>query len=113
MNKLEGRMLIMVNNIANNNTPKEYTLAGINLGAPRCRILANRMKFSTSLTALHLARKRIEDPEGVELARILIENKVLRKLELEGNLLGPNTAKEFGKVLKINNTLRLLDLESN
>jgi len=57
MNKLEGRMLILVNNIRADNTPKEYTLAGINLGAPRCRILASRMSVNTSLTALHLARK--------------------------------------------------------
>jgi hypothetical protein len=113
MNKLEGRMLILVNNIKENNTPKEYTLAGINLGAPRCRILCSRMRFNTSLTALHLARKQIQDPEGVEIAKILYDNKVLRKLELEGNLLGPNTAREFGNVLKVNKTLRLLDLESN
>jgi hypothetical protein len=40
MNKLEGRMLIMVANIKNNNTPKEYTVAGLSLGPARCRILA-------------------------------------------------------------------------
>jgi len=44
---------------------------------------------------------------------MLYDNKVLRKLELEGNLLGPNSAREFGNVLKVNKTLRMLDLESN
>jgi hypothetical protein len=44
---------------------------------------------------------------------MLVDNNVLRKLELEGNLLGPNSAREFGKALKINKTLLLLDLESN
>jgi len=44
MNKLEGRMLILVNHISQNDTPKEYTLAGMNLGAPRCRILTSRMR---------------------------------------------------------------------
>ena len=44
---------------------------------------------------------------------MLVNNKVLRKLELEGNLLGPNSARAFGKALKKNITLRFLDLESN
>ena len=35
LKKLEGKMLIIVNNIKTNNTPKEYTLAGIKLGGPR------------------------------------------------------------------------------
>jgi hypothetical protein len=100
MNKLEGRMLIMVANIKNNNTPKEYTVAGLSLGAARCRILASDVALNTSLVALHMARKSISDPEGVKLAEMLIENKILRKLELEGNLLGPNSARAFGEALK-------------
>lgn len=99
MNKLEGRMLIMLQNLKSNNTPKEYTVAGLNLGPARCRILANNIEVNTSLMALHLARKGINDPEGIELAHMLIENKTLRKLELEGNLLGPSAAKAFGNAL--------------
>ena len=113
MNKLEGRMLIMLKNLQNNETPKEYTMAGLNLGPARSRILASNVAFNTSLTALHLARKGIQDPEGVILAQMLIDNKVLRKLEMEGNCLGPNTARAFGQSLKVNRTLKLLDLESN
>ncbi len=44
---------------------------------------------------------------------MLVNSKVLRKLELEGNILGPNSVRAFGKALKKNTTLRLLDLESN
>ena len=44
---------------------------------------------------------------------MLVKNKTLRKLELEGNLLGPNSARAFGEALKVNKTLRVLDLESN
>lgn len=40
MNKLEGRMLIMLKNLRADNTPKEYTVAGLNLGDARSRILA-------------------------------------------------------------------------
>jgi hypothetical protein len=44
---------------------------------------------------------------------MLNSNHSLRKLELEGNLLGPKSATEFGKALKNNKTLKFLDLESN
>jgi hypothetical protein len=63
---------------------------------------------------LHLAKKKITDELGVSLADMLADNKFLLKLELEGNLLGPKTALQLGKVLKDkNNTLRYLDLENN
>ena len=65
--------------------------------------------------SLHMARKNISDNEGWQLARMLNTNKHLRKLELEGNNLGPKTISEFGKMLKYNKEtgLRSLDLESN
>jgi hypothetical protein len=81
-------MLIICNNVVANNTPKEYSLAGIKLGGPRLRMLMSRLKANTSLTALHLARKKVEDADGVYIAEMLLENTTLRKLELEGNLLG-------------------------
>jgi len=54
-----------------------------------------------------------EDEIGVDLARMLMLNKTVRKLELEGNKLGPKTAKEFGHLLKITNTLKFLNFENN
>ena len=68
MKKLEGKMLIICNNIKMNNTPKEYTLAGIHLGGPRTRILGQRLKENSSLFAMHLARKHIQDVDGVYIA---------------------------------------------
>lgn len=44
---------------------------------------------------------------------MLLTNKTLRKLELEGNNLGPESAYTFGRALKVNKTLKFLDLESN
>ena len=44
---------------------------------------------------------------------MLLTNKSLKKLELEGNCLGNKTAKELGYALLHNTTLRFLDLESN
>jgi Ran GTPase-activating protein (RanGAP) involved in mRNA processing and transport len=70
--------------------------------------------MNNTLVALHLARKGIKDSEGREIAMMLSTNASLRKLELEGNFLGPNTAKEFGDVLKDkNHTLQYLDLDDN
>lgn len=71
------------------------------------------MAFNNTLSVLHLARKGIEDAEGVELARMLVQNTSLRKLELEGNKLGPKSIEAFGRMLMKNTTLRVLDLESN
>lgn len=113
MNKLEGRLQDMITKLQLNITPKEFTLAGINLGGPRTRILASNISKNTSLMILHMSRKSILDPEGVEIAKVLKENKTLRKIELEGNNLGPASAREFGNALMVNTTLRSLDLESN
>lgn len=44
---------------------------------------------------------------------MLLSNKTLRKLELEGNCLGLQTARVFAIALRKNTTLRSLDLESN
>ena len=60
-----------------------------------------------------MPRKGITDMDGVPIAQMLYTNNTLRKLELEGNLLGPKSAIEFGKVLQVNKSLRYLDLESN
>jgi len=44
---------------------------------------------------------------------MLLTNTTLRKLELEGNNLGIQSAYAFGRALKVNKTLKFLDLESN
>ena len=44
---------------------------------------------------------------------MLLTNKTLRKMELEGNCLGMQTARVFALALRKNTTLKYLDLESN
>ena len=44
---------------------------------------------------------------------MLLTNKTLRKIELEGNCLGMQTARVFALALRKNTTLKYLDLESN
>jgi len=113
MNKLEGRMLNILNELFENRTPFEYSVTGLDLGPARCRILAQHIAYNNTLLSVHLSRRKISDVDGVSLAKMLVTNNTIRKLELEGNLLGPKSFAEFGNVLKRNKTLKLLDLESN
>ena len=113
MNKLEGRMVIMLNQLIFNKTPFELTCTGLELGPTRTQILAKHIKNNTSLLSLHMSRKGVTDMDGYLLAHMLWYNKKLRKLELEGNQLGPQSLVAFGKALMNNDTLQYLDLESN
>mmetsp|Transcript_13389 Transcript_13389/g.20939 ORF Transcript_13389/g.20939 Transcript_13389/m.20939 type:complete len:94 (+) Transcript_13389:271-552(+) len=93
-------MYQMLCNLQQQSTPFEYTLAGLDLGSARCRILSEMIAYNHTLLSIHMCRKRISDVDGQIIARILHTNKTLRKLELEGNQLGPKSAAEFGKSLK-------------
>ena len=106
-------MLAFLVKTHDNSTPRDFSLAGCNLGGARTTIVAKCVAYNTSLTTLHLSRKNIQDKEGMDIARSLFNNKTLRKLELEGNCLGMQTARVFALALRKNKTLRYLDLESN
>lgn len=112
--RLAGKISIISLHLKNNTSPAQYSLSGIELSAATLGILCNDIKHNKTLKYLHMTRKKINDAQGIKIAEMLGENKTLIKLELEGNLLGPKTALEFGKVLKEQNkTLKYLDLESN
>ena len=100
MNKLEGRMVILFDQLYNNQTRFEETITGLELGSSRINMLAKFVKKNESLLSLHMGRKNITDHDGVQLALMLVSNKTLRKLELEGNQLGPKTIEVFGEMLK-------------
>jgi len=103
----------MLDKLCNDETPNEYSLSGVELGGPRVRILVSQIAYNKSLKNLHITRTDIKDEDGTDIAKIIYNNTSLVKLELEGNNLGPKTAKEFAKGLKYNKTLQYLDLESN
>ena len=111
--RLGGRMLIFMQKAQEDNTPLDYSLAGLELGAARALILSKVIAYNSTLKNLHLSRKGIQDKEGQDIARLLLNNKTLRKIELEGNCLGMQTARIFALALRKNKTLRFLDLESN
>ena len=60
-----------------------------------------------------MSRKGITDMDGYLLAHMLWYNKKLRKLELEGNVIGPRSIALLGTYLKMNESLQYLDLEGN
>lgn len=93
-----------------NDTPIEYTITGLELGVTRCEMLAKNLAFNNTLKSIHMARLNINENDGMKLAKMLLSNKTLRKIELEGNLMGPKSASEFGNALKTNTSLKYLDL---
>jgi len=103
--ELGGRMINMLKKLQTNETPRDYDFTGISLGTVRLRILVSNLVSNDTLRALSLTRKLIEEEEGVYLAQMLMVNKNIRKIELEGNKLGPRTAREFSHVLKVNKNL--------
>ena len=111
--RLGGRMLNLLGKLQRNETPRDLSTSGIDLGTVRCRILVNNLVPNTSLSCLTMTRKLTDDEIGIDLARMLMLNKTLRKLELEGNRFGPRTAREFGALLKVTKTLSFLDFENN
>jgi len=42
---------------------------------------------------IHMSRKGLSDDDGEEIGKMLMENKRLERVDLEGNLLGPKTAR--------------------
>ena len=81
-------MVTMLQCLQDGITPFEFSCSGLDLGAIRCRILTTQVAYNETLLSLHLAKKQIQDSEGKEIARMLLTNKTLRKIELERNNLG-------------------------
>ena len=96
-----------------NTTPLEVSFAGMDLKQAKCGIFCKWLGVCTSLLSMDLSRMGLDDEQGKLIASYVRKNNTLRKLELEGNVLGPKTAMEFGKTLKTNTALKTLNLESN
>ena len=65
------------------------------------RLLTTILERNTSLLTLSLSRKNLEDVEGKKIAEMVSKNHKLRRLELEGNFFGPETATAFANALKV------------
>lgn len=64
LNKLEGRLVILLDSLQADTTPVEISLSGLDLGPQRSNILAKNIAYNKSLLAIHLARKGILDVDG-------------------------------------------------
>ncbi|KAF4710610.1 hypothetical protein FOZ63_005207 [Perkinsus olseni] len=131
----------------NTSNVQAVTLAGIDIGSVRLRLLCNALIANRSCTTITLvisygegglwsfvtlldvcpllfrrsstafnwsnARKCLSDEDGVSLSAMLEVNRTLEYVDLEGNALGPSTARRLAEVLAGNNSLKYLNLRDN
>ena len=64
MNRLEGRTLIILNQLQENKTPIEFSITGLDLGSARCNILAKNIAYNNTLLSIHMSKKDISDSDG-------------------------------------------------
>ena len=112
--KGEGNLNEIFSTILRNTSAYELSFHNYNMDNTwEFRLLMTILERNTSLLTLNLSRKGLDDRCAEKIAVMLVNNKKLRRLELEGNFFGPASCKEFAKAVKANNTLRYLDLENN
>jgi len=66
--KLAGRMHTFFNKLHGNYTPRDWAIAGLELGSGRCRTLATYVAYNTTLTCLNLSRIGLTDDDGISIA---------------------------------------------
>lgn len=113
--KLQGGLEQLLDVLRRNVSQPHITVCGMTLGGAQLRLLMRALETQKqdSCKSIDLSRKGLNDEDGQELAKMLVKNKGLQKLECEGNNLGVHTAHEFGVALEKNQTLLSLNLESN
>lgn len=95
------------------------TFSGQDIPIVKMRIIFKALEGNTSLRVrlahqeLVINRKGMSDEEGCDLSKSLEYNHFLERLSLEGNALGPRFLEAFAKTLKVNTTLKYIDLEGN
>jgi len=103
----------MITTLKSHTTVHDMNISGLSLNPPQIRALVKAVGTNESLKSLSLVRKQITDDDGADIARNLAANKVLLKLEMDDNNMGPKTAAEIGKLISQNRFVRVVSLESN
>jgi hypothetical protein len=88
-------------------------VSGVKLIDAQIRALVQAVENNKTLKCLSLNRKNISDDDGADMIRSLVFNDTLEKLEMEGNKLGPKTAREIANLLRHNTVLKHINIESN
>jgi len=70
------------------------------------RFLATKLRTDARIEAICLNRKSISDDEGNALFLALAENKRVRKVQLDGNQLGPESLKSLSEMIKVNDSIQ-------
>lgn len=111
--QMDPKLAFVFEMMSDDQTPRELSLQGLELGPIRSGILSKWIGVNQSLMALDLNRMGVDDEQGKVIAMYLRKNTQMRSISLEGNMCGPKTAMEFGKTLQQNRTLKQLNLDSN
>ncbi|KAJ3089000.1 Leiomodin-2 [Physocladia obscura] len=83
----------------------QQVLTSVHAGA-----LIKALEGNTNLKRLDLQNSRIQNPQAIEIGRILKVNTGLEVLNLDGNFIGPTGIKSIASALPFNKTLRELRL---
>ena len=75
--------------------------------------LVRAFKKNNSLIKLNLYNTGLDDFSGTQIINALNKHKSLEELNLGANFLAGHFCKAFGKVLTINNTLRIVNITKN
>uniref|UniRef100_A0A7S1GBD9 Uncharacterized protein n=1 Tax=Bicosoecida sp. CB-2014 TaxID=1486930 RepID=A0A7S1GBD9_9STRA len=106
----DARVRFWIDLVKDNATPADTVLR---VSPVATRAFAKALRDNTSLVTLDLCRCELKDDVGIELAKVLMTNASLRKVELGDNLLGPPTAAAMGEALSGNHSLTSLSLAHN
>ena len=75
MTKIDGKMQAMFYCLQENQTPFEYSAAGLELNSYRTKRFAQFIAYNSSLLSMDMARQGIQDIDGQSLAELFYTNK--------------------------------------
>lgn len=112
MSTLSGALHKTLEEIQLSTSPASVSFQGYTLG-PQSVVIAKSLGINTSSLFVDLSRCGIQDEEGSTFGKLLRKNQTMRVLQMEANMLGPKSANDFGQNLAHNTGLIHLDLQSN
>ena len=113
LDNMDGWFGLLIAKIKNSETALEFSFAGQDLQPEEYRLIFKAMEKNKSLKAVVCNRKQLRDDEGIELAKSLMYNTSIERIELESNLLSSKFLTQLAMTLKYNKTLKAIDLEGN
>lgn len=101
-------------NIWKNLTPKEINPGtGVRWVLGATRYLATRLLQDNYINSIVLNRRNISDDEAACIFEALKTNTTVRKVQMDGNMLGSKTLEALTGLLKTNTSLQFISLECN